>query len=44
MVDNLKDLEIDTNHMCKNRQKISKENKSEPLGLEDLKIVSKELG
>ena len=44
MVDNLKDLEIDTNNLCKNRLKLCKKNKSEPWDLDDLKIVLKELG
>ena len=30
MVENLKDLETDTNKLCENRLKISKKNKSEP--------------
>ena len=42
--DDLKDLEKDTNKLCKLRLKLSKNNKSEPWTLEDLKYAVKGLG
>ena len=44
IVDNLVELEKDTKKLCKNRLKLSKENKSEPWEMSDLHEVLKHLG
>ena len=44
MVDNLEELEKDTNKLCINRLKLCKEKKSDPWVISDLKEVLKKLG
>ena len=44
MMDNLKELEKDTNKLCANRLKLCKAKKSEPWVMNDLKEVLKHLG
>ena len=44
MMDNLKELEKDTNKLCANRLKLCKAKKSEPWVMSDLKEVLKHLG